>query len=159
MQKIDVAANHSGGIVQIVNLTEVINDRRVELNETFVLKGELSVGDGCFIDDAECTSELHKIIIIIDDEFDRKYILALFSLWYILLSCIRVYWYGIWYKVWGYTMCLITTTSRPVMYIPLDILSFEKLFWNHPVIFKMMFPIQLLRWCQWSMCMSIRWMT
>ena len=72
MQKIDVPANHSGGIVQMVHLTEVINDRKIELNETFVLKGELSVGDGCFIDEAECASELHKIITIIDDEIDRK---------------------------------------------------------------------------------------
>ena len=73
MQKIDVPANHVGGIVQMVNLTEVINDRIRELDETFVLKGELSVGDGCFVDNAECTSELHRIITIIDDDTDRKY--------------------------------------------------------------------------------------
>ena len=74
-QRIDVPENHDGGIVQMVNIAEVINDHRIELNETFVLKGvlELSFGDGCFVDGTDCTSELRRVITIIDDETDRKY--------------------------------------------------------------------------------------
>ena len=55
----------------IVNLTEVIDDSRTELSQSFSFRADISV-DGCFVRNGKCLGDLHSQITIIDDENDRK---------------------------------------------------------------------------------------
>ena len=103
--RIAVPANHNGGLVEMVNVTEVIDDRRIELNENFVLRGEFnfSCEDGYFVD-AESPCNLHRIITIIDNEIGRKnftnqlFFLCVFCSHPVVLHmCILVWDYDLWY--------------------------------------------------------------
>ena len=57
----------------VVNLTEVIDDSRTELNQSFAFRADISVEGGCFVRNGKCVGgDLQRNITIVDDENESK---------------------------------------------------------------------------------------